>query len=201
MSHFLVAATRLKCAHGLPVEIAPNGDRPERAGGGAFLTLDGMLGAAIGGGKCPVAEDPKAGIIACRTITAVTQGVVRWVRCNGQPILDDTARGFTDGSPPGLWSVERPGQDIARRDSGPSGPPSPPPPPARDRTPRDVEIELLYDDGEPASGVRYELRCADGTTRAGCLDGRGRALVDVPEGEVRVSFPELDAERWSRKDA
>jgi hypothetical protein len=61
-----------------------------------------------------------------------------------------------------------------------------------------VEIELLGEDDEPIPGEAYHLETADGDTRDGTLDGKGRARVEgVSPGRCKVSFPNLDHDAWS----
>jgi hypothetical protein len=57
-----------------------------------------------------------------------------------------------------------------------------------------VEFELL-DEGEPAAGLRYELRLP-GRVVTGELNGRGRVRVEgiAEEGTCTIVFPQLDAE-------
>jgi len=57
-----------------------------------------------------------------------------------------------------------------------------------------VEFELL-DGGEPAAGVRYELRLP-GRVAQGKLNSRGKVRVEgIPQaGTCTITFPDLDAE-------
>jgi hypothetical protein len=64
-----------------------------------------------------------------------------------------------------------------------------------------VEFELL-DEGEPAAGLRYELRLP-GRVVTGELNGRGRVRVDgiAEEGTCTIVFPQLDAEAVDESEA
>jgi hypothetical protein len=54
-----------------------------------------------------------------------------------------------------------------------------------------IEIELVDADGRPRANENYMIHFADGSTREGTLDSRGRARVDdVPPGRYRVEFPD-----------
>jgi phage protein D/translation initiation factor IF-1 len=61
-----------------------------------------------------------------------------------------------------------------------------------------VEIALADSAGKPLPGERYRVTLADGSVREGILDGKGRARVSgLPKGQqVKVTFPEYDADSW-----
>lgn len=55
-----------------------------------------------------------------------------------------------------------------------------------------ITVELMHENGRPASGERFVLTDASGATREGQLDAHGRAvLFDVVPGECTVVFPGL----------
>jgi hypothetical protein len=61
-----------------------------------------------------------------------------------------------------------------------------------------VEIALLDDNDAPVAGQRYEVTLPDGSVRSGTLDEKGFAFIsEVPLGNCKVSFPDLDADAWS----
>jgi hypothetical protein len=60
-----------------------------------------------------------------------------------------------------------------------------------------IEIEVVFDTGAPARGVRYEIALPDGQVRTGWTDPEGIArLVGIPAGSCQISFPDLDASDW-----
>ena len=60
-----------------------------------------------------------------------------------------------------------------------------------------IAIELIGDDDEPIVGERYRIELADGTTKEGRLDSKGRARIDhIDPGSCQVTFPDLDGEAW-----
>ncbi|ATB37780.1 type IV secretion protein Rhs [Cystobacter fuscus] len=57
-----------------------------------------------------------------------------------------------------------------------------------------MEFQLKGPDGKALANVAYEVELPDGTLKKGRLDGSGRAkLEDVPPGQCRISFPDLEA--------
>jgi translation initiation factor IF-1 len=61
-----------------------------------------------------------------------------------------------------------------------------------------LEISLADPEGKPLPGERYRITLPDGSVREGLLDGKGRARVGgLPKGQqVKVTFPEYDADSW-----
>jgi hypothetical protein len=60
-------------------------------------------------------------------------------------------------------------------------------------------VGLLLEDeqGEPVAGQRVRLKLADGTTREGVSDDKGRLRLDgIPQGNCEVEFPGMDAGDW-----
>jgi hypothetical protein len=77
------------------------------------------------------------------------------------------------------------------------------PPPGSARAPQAaltwIEIRLVGEDDGPIPGQRYRIELPDGSVRGGQLDGEGRARVEeIPPGSCQVTFPDLDAEAWTR---
>jgi hypothetical protein len=66
-----------------------------------------------------------------------------------------------------------------------------------------IEIELLDDLDKPVAGERYLLMTAGGVVlKEGTLDSNGLARLDgMTEEECIVTFPDLDAATWEKKDA
>ncbi|MFY0571315.1 type VI secretion system Vgr family protein [Archangium lansingense] len=63
-----------------------------------------------------------------------------------------------------------------------------------DAKPGPMEFQLKGPDGKALANVAYEVELPDGTLKKGRLDGSGRAkLEDVPPGQCRISFPDLEA--------
>jgi hypothetical protein len=64
-----------------------------------------------------------------------------------------------------------------------------------------IEVELLYDDGDPVAGEPYRITLPDGQTVAeGTLDEKGFARLDAIEpGTCQVTFPKLDGRDWTKK--
>jgi hypothetical protein len=56
-----------------------------------------------------------------------------------------------------------------------------------------IELEVVGEDGRPAPDERYRVILPDGKTREGTLDAAGFARIEgLPEGELRVAFPDMD---------
>ena len=62
-----------------------------------------------------------------------------------------------------------------------------------------IGIELLAEDGTPASWERFRVRLPDGGLRTGELDRSGRVeITGIPPGTCKVTFPGLDSGIWYR---
>jgi hypothetical protein len=62
-----------------------------------------------------------------------------------------------------------------------------------------IEIELLDDDDKPVADEAYRIEMADGSTREGTLDSRGRAMIrGIDPGQCGVTFPDLDEHVWKK---
>lgn len=60
-----------------------------------------------------------------------------------------------------------------------------------------IAISLVGEDGEPIADEKYQIELPDGSLREGYLDAEGKArLDDIPPGNCKVTFPELDQEAW-----
>ena len=60
-----------------------------------------------------------------------------------------------------------------------------------------LELVLVDDNGQPASGERYRITTPDDQVREGRLDSRGMARIDgITRGTCEVSFPDLAADDW-----
>jgi hypothetical protein len=60
-----------------------------------------------------------------------------------------------------------------------------------------LELVLVDDNGQPASGERYRITTSDDQVREGRLDSRGMARIDgITRGTCEVSFPDLAADDW-----
>ncbi len=61
-----------------------------------------------------------------------------------------------------------------------------------------IEIEMVDEESQPVSGMRYKIVLPDGESVAeGTLDDKGRARVDGFEpGTCKITFPELDKDAW-----
>jgi len=71
--------------------------------------------------------------------------------------------------------------------------------PVNSMTPNKLVIERLYHDKEPLAGAPFEVTFPGGETRAGKLDGAGRAvLTDVPAGTGQVRFGAMPG-KYERK--
>jgi hypothetical protein len=65
-----------------------------------------------------------------------------------------------------------------------------------------IEIELLDEAGEGVAGETYLITLPDGTLKEkGALNSKGWARVEgLPEGLLKVSFPNIDASLWRRAE-
>ncbi|WP_164010478.1 type VI secretion system tip protein VgrG [Pyxidicoccus trucidator] len=64
-----------------------------------------------------------------------------------------------------------------------------------DLKPGPVAFQLKDGKGKGLDGVAYEIILPDGSVKKGKTDGQGKARLDeTPAGEVKVLFPELEAE-------
>lgn len=60
-----------------------------------------------------------------------------------------------------------------------------------------LEIELLDEDGNPASFQKYEVELPDGSIRKGVLGRDGKALIlGVEPGDCKVMFPDINEDEW-----
>lgn len=60
-----------------------------------------------------------------------------------------------------------------------------------------LEIELVDDEGLPVAGERYTVELPDGSVISGRLDDHGQARHEgIDPGTAKVSFPDLDKERY-----
>ena len=60
-----------------------------------------------------------------------------------------------------------------------------------------LELVLVDDNGQPASGERYRVTTPDDQVGEGRLDSRGMARIDgITRGTCEVSFPDLAADDW-----
>ena len=60
-----------------------------------------------------------------------------------------------------------------------------------------LELVLVDDNGQPATGERYRVTTPDDQVREGRLDSRGMARIDgITRGTCEVSFPDLAADDW-----
>jgi hypothetical protein len=93
--------------------------------------------------------------------------------------------------------VERMLQDPRVKPRTPTDLFSKPPEPAKELT--YVALEMVDEDGNPASGLRYRITLPSGATREGTLSASGYARIDgVDPGSCKVSFPDLDASSWDK---
>lgn len=61
-----------------------------------------------------------------------------------------------------------------------------------------LELEMVNEQDQPLADEPFIVRLPDATVRKGKLDADGYARVtNLPEGEVEVSFPRLDADAWT----
>ena len=60
-----------------------------------------------------------------------------------------------------------------------------------------IELELVDEDGVAISGVEYLVVASDGQEHRGMTDAKGAArLQNIPQGQCKISFPELDKHDW-----
>ncbi len=60
-----------------------------------------------------------------------------------------------------------------------------------------IGVELKDADGNPLTGVRFQVKGADGRTGGGTTGPDGKAKVEgIPEGSYDITFPDLDAAVW-----
>ena len=61
-----------------------------------------------------------------------------------------------------------------------------------------LSVELVDEDGNPVGNVAYEVLLPDGHTRTGVVGASGKAtLRDIPAGQCKLTFPDLDGASWS----
>lgn len=100
----------LRCDHGGGVA-----NRPSQAlvhvGGRRVLVRDDPEGRSIG--RCPN-TNPFIGLLPCRTTLVAATGYSALVRIAGRPVVLDSLKGLTDGSPPGTvtYQAVQPGQAL-----------------------------------------------------------------------------------------
>jgi type VI secretion system secreted protein VgrG len=60
-----------------------------------------------------------------------------------------------------------------------------------------VKVAAKSVDGDPVANVRFKAELPDGSTVEGITDAEGRAAIPASkQGEVKLSFPDLDAGSW-----
>jgi hypothetical protein len=63
-----------------------------------------------------------------------------------------------------------------------------------------VEVAMVDQEGNPASGQDYEIQLPDGSIVTGSLDARGVARVEgIDPGNCKIRFPSLDQTVWKRR--
>jgi len=61
-----------------------------------------------------------------------------------------------------------------------------------------LSVELVDEEGNPLGNVAYEVLLPDGHTRTGVVGSSGKAtLRDIPAGQCKLTFPDLDGASWS----
>ena len=108
---YLTNKVKLKCCHGISVEIEPK-ESNWTLDGADVLTQSALEGASLKNGTCGQPDDPKAGIKHCEKVTTILDGLSQSCSVNGDALITDKAVGFTNGQPMGVWTVEDPGQSI-----------------------------------------------------------------------------------------
>jgi hypothetical protein len=93
--------------HGGTVQLRASQQRL-KVDGQAVLVQGDLMGATVSG--CPN-NNPAAGQTPCLSITAIIGGIATTLAVNGQPVLLETAKGLTNGTPPApvLWEVKAAG--------------------------------------------------------------------------------------------
>lgn len=62
-----------------------------------------------------------------------------------------------------------------------------------------IEIELVDEDGNPISGVKYKIICPDGSIIEGTLDANGTAHEELTSaGPIDINFPDLSYGSWEK---
>ena len=62
-----------------------------------------------------------------------------------------------------------------------------------------IDIELVYEDGEPVPGEPYEVVASDGVVKRGKTDVNGRAHVTgIAPGTCQITFTRRDKREWKR---
>lgn len=62
-----------------------------------------------------------------------------------------------------------------------------------------IELEMVDEQDEPVSGVKYQVKLPDGSEATGTLDNEGFARIDgIEPGQCEVTFPELDKDAWEK---
>lgn len=113
-------------------------------------------------------------------------------------LLDALRRRIDRGE---LVFVQRARQTVDARVIQPDIPPVRPPHEPEDIVEEDDWIEVLIadEDGEPVSGVAYELELPDGSVRRGRTNRFGIARCGpIPSGTCKLTLPELDESAWAK---
>jgi hypothetical protein len=95
--HWLTLSSIVVCQHQLGVVDLIASQSVVRINGSLALVEPDPEGRAIG--RCP---NIGATIKPCQHTLAVTQGYSTFVRVGGRPVVLDSLRGLTDGTPPGV---------------------------------------------------------------------------------------------------
>jgi hypothetical protein len=60
-----------------------------------------------------------------------------------------------------------------------------------------VKIGAKAASGAPLANVKFKAEMPDGSTVSGKTDGAGNAAIPASkEGDVKLTFPDLDADAW-----
>jgi len=80
---------------------------------------------------------------------------------------------------------------------GPPLPPTSPTPPGEEVPLTTLEVVVVDQEGEPQSGIRYEVKDASGKIHEGTTNPEGLIRFDgLPAGTCEVSLPDLDTVDW-----
>jgi hypothetical protein len=104
MAKVLTAAASITCAHQGKVQFTVS-QQTFTAGGQPVLVSGDIEGKPIAG-----CTQTSASTKPCTTALALVAGMATKLKAGNKPVLLDTATGPTDGSPPGVWSVQSAGQ-------------------------------------------------------------------------------------------
>jgi uncharacterized protein (DUF2345 family) len=62
-----------------------------------------------------------------------------------------------------------------------------------------IAIQLVDEDSNPVSGMRYQITLPDNTVEEGTLEADGTARVDgIDPGSCKITFPDLDQDDWEK---